>query len=811
MKKQPSRSIQRPLSLRAEAPAPVLSARKTSLALGISTALLLPLASVAADPKPEDATRLDAVKVEDTAIDPNPNAELGAPYKAKTSGDERHTRPLAELPQNISVLTKAQIDDSGYTDLRQILDAQPGITLGTGENGNAFGDRYIIRGQEARSDVFVDGLRDPGMTIRESFAVDQVEISKGPNSSFAGRGTSGGAINAITKQATRDYDFAKLSTGFGTDQYTRLTFDANQTLGEKSAVRANALYGYEQVPDRAPADRERKGLALSGLYLPTDKLDVVVDYYGLRADDNPDLGGYLIGTVPDRKPAENVPVYAQDPDFLKSKVDTLTARVKYQISPKLRLTNLTRKGWSDNGYVATGARSATTNANDPNGIYSTATLSTHQGWQDVDYLANQTNLFLSQNLFGMEHEFIFGLEYTDHKVLNGVYSVSNSGQNCTTGTSTTPNSWCAIGPNGQPVNGLNTLMNRQISKGAWDQDWAIDTIALAIMDTVDLTDRITAFAGVRRDQFDYELKTLWNHDGDSGAGATPTVLGDFKDSAGVWNGHFGLTYKIRPDANVYATYSTSSDINGGESDVGTSSGYGGLAVNYVCTDRTNADPTLRGCDPNGSIEAKPENSQNLEVGTKWNLFDEKLLLTGSVFQITKTHVMEGSGYDSGGSFNSGKNRVRGVELGVSGNITDKLMAQAGVAFMEAEVLQSATANNVGKTLSNFADQSASAQLKYELSEKFDLGGAVKYESKRYAGQPDTAAAYGADGQYSQPIPAYTVLDLFAAYHHSKDLNLRLNVGNVTDEDYYLAGYRSGSFLYFGDARNVRLTLDYEFN
>ena len=96
------------------------------------------------------------------------------------------------------MLTKAQIEDSGYTDLREILDAQPGITLGTGENGNAFGDRYIIRGQEARSDVFVDGLRDPGMSIRESFAVEQVEISKGPNSSFAGRGTSGGAINSIT-------------------------------------------------------------------------------------------------------------------------------------------------------------------------------------------------------------------------------------------------------------------------------------------------------------------------------------------------------------------------------------------------------------------------------------------------------------------------------------------------------------------------------------------------------------------------------------------------------------------------------------
>ena len=157
-------------------------------------AALLPLSAMAQQ-APAPLHTLPAVTVQEQAIDPNPNAEVGAPYKAKTSADTRHTRPLAETPQTIQVVTKSAIDDSGATDLKQILAAQPGITLGTGENGNAFGDRYIIRGQEARSDVFVDGLRDPGMTTRESFAVEQIEITKGPNSSFAGRGSAGGAAH----------------------------------------------------------------------------------------------------------------------------------------------------------------------------------------------------------------------------------------------------------------------------------------------------------------------------------------------------------------------------------------------------------------------------------------------------------------------------------------------------------------------------------------------------------------------------------------------------------------------------------------
>jgi len=751
-----------------------------AMALGLSTAVLVPMVAVAQEQKPAAESTLQTVNVIDTALEANPNAEPGVPYKAKYSGDERHKRALAETAQNIQVLTKAQIEDSGYTDLREILDAQPGITLGTGENGNAFGDRYVIRGQEARSDVFVDGLRDPGMTIRESFATEQVEISKGPNSSFAGRGTSGGAVNSVTKQATTAYDYTRLSTGFGTDKHTRLTVDTNQVLNEDLAVRANLLYGYEEVPDRGPTDRERKGLALSTFWAPTEKLDLTLDYYGLRAEDNPDMGGFLVGTVPNRKPAKNVPVYAQTQDFLRSDVDTFTTRLRYQFDQDTRITNLTRFGMADNGYVVTGARAATFGRNDPNAGASTITLSTHQGWQEVDYFVNQTNLHVDRELGGLKHEFIFGLEYSDHKVLNGVYSLTSSGQNCRTGNSTSNNAWCVTNPDGSTINGINTVMNRGVNRGSWDQDWNVKTVSLSVMDTVDLTEKWTAFAGLRWDRFDYNL-TLQN--------TSTLVRTAYDTSDSLWNGHVGLTYKFRPDANVYASYSTASDINGGESDVGTNAVYGGFIP--------------------GS--AKPEKTELIELGTKWNLMGEKMLATAAVFQITKSDVMEGNGYDATGTFNSSENRVRGVELGLTGMITDKLTAQAGVAIMQAEVLESATPSRVGKTLSNFADESAYVQLKYQASDKFSFGGAVKYESEKYAGQPDTAAGFNATtGEYNNPIPAYAMLDLFANYRINKNMDVRLNVGNVTDKDYYTAAYQSGSFLYKGDGRNARVTLNYDF-
>lgn len=757
---------------------------RSNFVWGLSALALLPGMAQAQEAAPEEPLpELAPVIVQGRALDANPNAEDGVPYKARTSGDDRHTRPLAETPQTLSVLTKAAIEDSGYTDLKRILGSQPGITLGTGENGNAFGDRYIIRGQEARSDVFVDGLRDPGMTTRESFAVEQLEISKGPNSSFAGRGTSGGAVNAITKQATTALNFAKLSPSVGTDQYRRITLDANHAFGEHLAVRANVLYAYEDVPDRAPADRERKGAALSAHFVPSAALDLTLDYYGVRADDNPDLGSYLTGTVPNRRPAQNIPVYAQQEDFLKSNVNTGTARLKYEFSPAWRLTNLLRYGESSNGYVTTGVNGVNTGINNPGGTYATTSLNSHQGWQEVEYLANQTNLFFTTPLLGRDHTFIFSLEYSDHKVLNGVYTLLTSGQNCVTGTSATPNEWCIFGPDGSLVDGITTMMNRQNIKGTWDSDWRVKTTSAALMDTFNLTDRLALFAGVRADRFDFDLATQ---------DVVTLARADYDYSDTLINGQLGLTLKTGQDAMVYASIATASDINGGESDVGANSGYGGVIIE---------DGQVAGADPESSV--------NLELGTKWDLFDHRLLLTGALFQTTKSDVMEGVDYDSVGSFNTGKNRVRGVEVSVIGELLPRLTVQAGATYMKSKVLESAVPESVGKTLSNFAERSMAVQFKYDFTDNFSLGVAGKYESEKFGGQPDSAAVFNPQGEYTQRVQPYTLYDAFATYRLNPNMEFRLNVLNLTDKDYYLAVYRTGLFLYKGDARAVRLTFNYD--
>jgi catecholate siderophore receptor len=708
-------------------------------------------------------------------------------YLYDTSGDVRRVADLVDTPQVITVLTQDQIQESGKTDLKDILSAQAGVTLGTGENGNAFGDRYIIRGHEARSDVFVDGLRDPGMTTRESFATERVEITKGPSSTFAGRGSSGGAINSVTKKASVAYKFGRVDAGVGTDDHTRLTLDYNLPISDQVAVRINALIADEDKPGREGIAKERQGIQLSGVYTPSDKLSFTADGYYLDADNVADLGSYFDSDA--RKPVENIPVYAQEEDFLDSEVKTFTLRTEYEINDNLTFYNATRVGNTKNGYITTGLSGATRADTDPDapGV-ATATLNSHQGRQEVEYISTQFNLLWNTQIAGMENKFVFGLEYTDETVDNGVYDIAYSNEeNCLTdGRRGVSESYCILDANGDQVSNISKLMGRSYSEGASDAKLDIQTTAAYMMDTVSLTDQLGLFFGVRLDSFDY------NNDVTSRGVNTVYAYSD-----SIYNGNIGLIYDLSEDMNFYMNYSTASNINGGESDVGASCGYGG-----VCGDEYQAS------------NADPEYVENIEIGTKMMFLDDSFMFTASIFQITKSDVMESIGdddYSTLGTLNTGENRVKGIEFGLVGNVTENLSVQFSAASMDSEILDSYNEDTIGLALSNFAETSLYLQLRYAINETFVIGGDYSYQSEMYGGQPDTGAGYDSvNNQYSVVVPDYQVVNLFANYYATEDLSFRLNIGNVLDKEYWTAAYRSGSFMYLGDARSTKLTATYEF-
>src|ERR1700761_1929452 len=225
------------------------------------------------------------------SADRNPYADAAAPYKVdhlQASG--KFPEPLLNTPKTVTVLSKEVLADENATSLKQAVLNTAGVTLGTGEGGNAFGDRFFVRGFDTRNDVFIDGVRDSGVSVRENFFTEQIEILRGPGSSFAGRGTTGGAINIVTKQATTEKSFYNMDTTFSSDPGERVTLDVNQVINPTLAVRAGGVFQNSDVAGRSYMTDDRGGGFVALTWKPVDAVKVTADYVHTDIHGLPDFG-----------------------------------------------------------------------------------------------------------------------------------------------------------------------------------------------------------------------------------------------------------------------------------------------------------------------------------------------------------------------------------------------------------------------------------------------------------------------------------------------------------------------------------------
>lgn len=322
------------------------------------------------------------------AANANPYAQPGAPYKVNRVQSNKFPEPIVNTPRTITVLPKEVLDDKGATTLREIGRSTAGITLGTGEGGNAFGDRFFIRGFDVRNDIFVDGIRDPGVSVRENFFTEQVEILRGPGSSFAGRGTAGGAINIVTKQANLDRDFRIVEMqGSPSDSTKRLTLDVNQVISPVLAVRAAGLYQSGGVAGRQFVTDNRWGGHASVVFKPVENLTLTATYTHTDLSGLPDFGvPYNRGTL--RPLTEGViPRYTYygfiNRDFQKIRQNMGTITGEYKFNENITLSTKFRRSTSMLNYVGTLAES-------PNLARLTVSSNPQSRYQPSGVFANQT-------------------------------------------------------------------------------------------------------------------------------------------------------------------------------------------------------------------------------------------------------------------------------------------------------------------------------------------------------------------------------------------------------------------------------------
>ena len=733
-------------------PTPLSSA----LLLALATPAFAHAATTAADSTPTSDTATDLDKVQVTG-------SWFAPSSPK------FTAALLDTPKSVSIVTEQSIQEIGATNLVDALRMVPGITFGAGEGGNSTGDRPFLRGFDGQSNMFVDGLRDVGTQTREVFDLEQLEVVKGPSSAYGGRDSGGGSINLVSKTPKLKNE-TKIGMGVGTDSYARGTIDANYILGDGIAARLNLLKHEADIAGRDQANVSRWGIAPSIAFGLNSPLQVVLGHYHLETDDMPDAGGFPFGTpetgtttgtpmVPDRNNYYGL----LDRDFQRTRADISTLDASYDFDG-FKLRNVARLGNTSNDYLWTQPDDSKNNPN----LYGTLWRRTNSRAIDTRTFADQLSLTGAFTTGALKHSFSTGVEYSEEKSSKGSYALGGGGTNnpltgntaCkTTGAATGYNCTDFANPNPRDPWAATHPVTR--SNKALDVAQRTTTTSVYAFDTIELSPKWLVNLGLRWDDYATVQTTPV-------AGKAPTVI---RNDSSFVNYQAGVVFKPTQNGSIYVSYGTSSTPPGMDS------GEGNDAISAAIQN------------------LEPQETKNFEIGTKWDLADGHLNLTAAIFHTEMDNARVT--VDNGTTQNAGEKVIDGVELGITGQITNNWSVSAGYTYMDSELKDNGfvcsissrsgcpapgvwvPSSNNGNVFPNTPENSATLWSTYRFASGLTIGGGATFVDMQYG---DTAN--------TKWIKAYTRWDAMASYALQDNINLQLNLQNLTDKLYFNKAYAS---------------------
>lgn len=666
------------------------------------------------------------------------------------------TASVVDTPRAVTVIPQQIIEQTGATSLQDLLRTSPGITFGAGEGGQPLADRPFIRGQASANNVFLDGIRDTGGQQREVFALEQVEVIKGPDSVYSGRGSGGGAINLSTK-SPRLEEFTTVSLGAGTDGYLRGTVDWNAPLGGTAALRINVLGAQGDIPGREAVDYDKWGVLVSlGAGLGTDT-HATASYYHLTSNQMPDYGIPLFTKIGVRTTASGILDLPYDSfygltarDYLEVTTDAFTFDFQHRVSDALTIRNVSRYSENLNDYVVTNPGDGGNITNNGvaliNGVY-WMKRGLKSRYNPTRTIANVTDVFGTISAGGLTHSYDVGLELSREQNHNASYVITTltgsacpaplTGFDCTRLYDPSPSdAW------------TGTIVRGPLSRNT------AETVGLYAFDSIALGERWVVNLGVRYDQYSVE-----GYDA-TGTNAAPV----YTRRQGDWdfvNYQAGVVYKPTRNSSLYASWSTSSTpptIAAGDQNAGSGIGTGNLS----------------------NVLLDPEETTSYEIGGKLSLFRQQLLLSAAAFKLTRedAQVQIATGVYA----QVGEVEVEGVELGASGNVTPRWQVFGGYTWMDSELVRGAfNGINQGDPLANTPEHTFSLFSTYQLTDRFSAGGGVYYVSTSFGGNQGGAGG-GTNRIYA---PEYTRVDLFASYDLTDTAALQLNVQNAGDEAYII--------------------------
>ncbi|MCE7532398.1 TonB-dependent receptor [Acinetobacter nosocomialis] len=715
--------------------------------------------------------------------------------KVDQSANAKFVAPLLDTPKSVSVISKQLIEDTKVTTLSDALRTVPGITLGAGEGGNPNGDRPFIRGYNSESSMYVDGVRNATSQNREMFAVEQVEVTKGSSSALSGAGGSGGSINLITKVAKKG-DSLEGSVAGGTDNYARVTLDGNKDFGNGVAARVIVMgHQNDKAGQSNGAEYKRAGIAPSISFGLDSATRGTLSYYYLKTDDTPDSGvPYQYDVI--KKATAGKPVDVKqgiyygwkDRDFQKQENQIGTLKLEHDFNDNLTLSNTAVYGKSKNNYLWTQPDDSQGNI-----VNGKVWRRVNTNITDTDSFTDQLSLKGKFNTGSLKHSFNIGAEYSKQDSDRGTNIVTDPNTSQIGGSGT--NNACSLANS----NGWCTDLNNPNPNDAWlgriqanpnvtnitsktQSIYALNNIEIAPQWLIDL--------GVRWDKFDTDVK----YNKDSGSGATLIKAGTkYSSSNDFFNYQAGITFKPVENGSIYLSYATSANP------VGVDAGDGSEGISVP--NRNTTDEQARAIN-----NLKPEEVKTYELGTKWDVLNNRLNLTAAIFRTEKTNT-RALGTD-GFTRNIGETRVDGIELGANGNITEKWAVSAGYTYLDSEIVDGGYAKDSNgnyvpsptnsNQVQNVAKNSATLWTTYKVLPQVTVGaGAVAMDK-----------VFG-DAANTKYVPGYVRYDAMARYDVNKNVNLQLNLNNLSDKRYFTKAYAS-HYATEAEGRSAVLAINFKY-
>jgi catecholate siderophore receptor len=597
--------------------------------------------------------------------------------------DDKLPADLQDTPQSVTVVSAKVMAEQATTRLEDALKNVPGITLNAGE-GAARGDTVNLRGFSAFNDFFLDGARDAAVYTRDSFDLDSVEVVKGPSAILFGRGSTGGAINQVSKAPTLT-PFASVLADVGTNDEYRVTTDLDVPVSSSAAFRFNAMGESSEVADRRYVRNQRWGLAPSvGLGIGGDD-SLTLAYLHLQDDDVPDAGIPFVDGRP--APVPRDAFFGLAGDRVTTFDDIGTVRYRHGFNDSVAVIDTLRYANYQFDYddrMPNFGMDVPTAGTPPSDILVGRDAPASSGLQTN--LTNQTDL--------ISH---FATGFVSHTLVTGVeFSRQTSNIDRYVNPFNTNNNWIPetplLDPDPNEIAPAEPVSSQQYTSAHSSSAYIIDTLSFSRY--------LDLIAGVRYDRFSADYLQLTESSG--------AVLHlQHVDNVGSPRG--ALIFKPSPLQSYYFSFGTSFDPS---------------AEALSLTTKT--------------ANLGPVRAKTYEVGAKVGWAEGALSTTAALFHTEVDNAQTNDPENPTITTLNGNERVNGLELGATGYVTRQLEILAGYTYLDPRTVWSGTASYIGKVLPNAAHNALNLWAEYELSDAWEVGVGGNWLSHRFADYGESA-------------------------------------------------------------------------